>query len=93
MLPDEEVILMLASCGCLVDLRLKGCTGLGDLAITSIPRSCRLPKSVDITHCYGVEPKAVKSLLLNLPRLKQVQVEEGKALDVLMCKMNIAFIN
>lgn len=82
MLPDKEVMSMLASCGRLIDLRLRGCQGLGNLAISSIPKSCRLLESIDIVHCCGVEPKAIESLLLNSPRLKRVQVEEGKVSEV-----------
>ncbi|OWM74933.1 hypothetical protein CDL15_Pgr021284 [Punica granatum] len=82
MLPDKEVISMLASCSHLVDLRLRGCKGLGNATISSVPRCCRLLESIDIVHCCGVEAKAVESLLLNSPRLKRVQVEDDKVSDV-----------
>ncbi|KAK4752827.1 hypothetical protein SAY87_021625 [Trapa incisa] len=81
MLPDKEVISMLASCSFLVDLRLRGCKGLGNLTLASIPRSCRLLECVDIVHCCSVDAKAVESLIVNSPRLKQVQVEEAKVSD------------
>ncbi|KAF8010941.1 hypothetical protein BT93_J1542 [Corymbia citriodora subsp. variegata] len=78
MLPDKELIAMLASCSYLIDLRLRGCKGLMEQAILSIHRSCKLLESVDLRQCCGIGEKAVESLIYNSPRLRQLQVEESK---------------
>ncbi|KAK3444289.1 hypothetical protein EUGRSUZ_H01852 [Eucalyptus grandis] len=81
MLPDKELIAMLASCSRLIDLRLRGCKGLTDPVILSIHRSCKLLESIDLMHCRGIGEKSVESLVLNSPRLKKLQVEESKLSD------------
>lgn len=81
MLPDKELIAMLASCSRLINLRLRGCKGLTDPVILSIHRSCKLLESIDLMNCRGIGEKAVESLVLNSPRLKKLQVEESKLSD------------
>ncbi|KAL3752793.1 hypothetical protein ACJRO7_000226 [Eucalyptus globulus] len=81
MLPDKELIAMLASCSRLIDLRLRGCKGLTDPVILSIRRSCKLLESIDLMHCRGIGEKSVESLVLNSPRLKKLEVEESKLSD------------
>lgn len=82
MLLDKELISMLVSCNCLVDLRLRGCKGLTKAALVSIFKSCKRLENVDIMHCPGIEAEAVELLVLNSPQLRQVQVEESKLSDV-----------
>ncbi|XP_056176655.1 F-box/LRR-repeat protein 4 [Syzygium oleosum] len=92
MLPDKELIAMLASCSHLVDLRLRGCKGLTDPAILSIYRSCKLLESVDLMHCCGIGEKAVESLITNSPRLRRLQVEESKLSDAAKTQASHKFI-
>ncbi|KAJ4832905.1 hypothetical protein Tsubulata_048205 [Turnera subulata] len=79
---DKEFISMLASCTDLIELKLRGCQGLSNLAMLSMLKSCKRLESIDIMHCCGIGSAAVESFLLNAPRLKQLQVEESKVSDV-----------
>ncbi|XP_030530996.1 F-box/LRR-repeat protein 20 [Rhodamnia argentea] len=92
MLPDKELIAMLASCSQLIGLRLRGCKGLTDPAIVSICRRCKLLESVDLVQCCGIGEKAVESLVLNSPRLRQLQVEESKFSDAARTRASHKFI-
>ncbi|KDP46417.1 hypothetical protein JCGZ_10257 [Jatropha curcas] len=78
---DKELISMLVSCNCLIELRLRGCKGLTSAAIVSMIKSCKKLEIVDIMHCSGIEAEAIELLVLNSPRLIQVQVEESKLSD------------
>ncbi|KAK6913072.1 Leucine-rich repeat [Dillenia turbinata] len=82
MLVDKEFVSMIVSCGGLVEVKLRGCGGLGSVSLVSMTKNCKNLESVDIVNCRGIEAAAVEFLVLNLPRLRQVQVEECKLSDV-----------
>ncbi|KAF3775165.1 F-box/LRR-repeat protein 4 [Nymphaea thermarum] len=74
---DGEVGSMLASCRNLTEIRLGGCKGLTDSTISSIVNNCRALQIVDIDHCHKVTAEGV-GLLLQIPTLKQIVVEQRK---------------
>ncbi|KAL2320151.1 hypothetical protein Fmac_029120 [Flemingia macrophylla] len=81
MLHDKELVSMLVSCGCLVELRVRGCGGLTSVALASMLRSCKSLESVDVMQCLGIGPEAVEFFLKNSSRLRRVEVEESKLSD------------
>ncbi|PIN01195.1 hypothetical protein CDL12_26294 [Handroanthus impetiginosus] len=82
MLVDKELVSMLASCSFLVELKLRGCNKLTNAAVGSIVRSCKLLQNVDISYCYGIDTEGVEFLVVNSPRLRQVEVEQSKLSEV-----------
>ncbi|OMO69342.1 Leucine-rich repeat, cysteine-containing subtype [Corchorus olitorius] len=82
MLFDKEFVSMLVSCNNLTELKLRGCRTLTAMALVSISKTCKLLESVDIMNCPGIEAQAVEFLVLNCPKLRQVQVEDGKVSDI-----------
>jgi F-box/leucine-rich repeat protein 2/20 len=82
MLLDKDFISMLVSCNYLIDLRLRGCKRLTNLALVSVFKNCKLLENVDIMQCCGIEAEALELFVLNSPRLRRVQVEEIKLSDV-----------
>ncbi|KAK6928390.1 hypothetical protein RJ641_006981 [Dillenia turbinata] len=78
----KEFVSMIVSCGGLVEVKLRGCGGLGSVSLVSMSKNCKNLESVDIVNCCGIEAEAVEFLVLNLPRLQQVQVEECKLSDI-----------
>ena len=59
MLLDKEFVSMLISCYNLVNLKLRGCKGLTNLALTTMSKSCKRLENVDIMSCYGIEAEAI----------------------------------
>lgn len=78
MLFDKELVSMLVSCSYLSELKLRGCKGLTNVTMVSMFKSCKYLESVDIMYCCGIEAEAIELFVLNLPRLRQLQVEESK---------------
>ncbi|CAA6667986.1 unnamed protein product [Spirodela intermedia] len=78
LLLDKELGAMLASCGNLVEIKLRGCKGLTDAVMPSIFRFCALLEALDVTRCQGISAKGVEFLILSSPRLRQIHVEEAK---------------
>ncbi|CAL5325293.1 hypothetical protein CsSME_00004499 [Camellia sinensis var. sinensis] len=78
MLFDKELVSMLFSCSYLSELKLRGCKGLTNVTMVSMFKSCKYLESVDIMYCCGIEAEAIELFVLNLPRLRQLQVEESK---------------
>lgn len=77
-LGDKELVSMLVSCEGVVELRVKGCKGLTNIAAMAASRVCRNLERVDCLQCNGIDDRGVESLVLNLKRLKEVHVEESK---------------
>lgn len=82
MLPDKELVSMLASCDGLVELKLRNCSSLTNAAVGALVRSCKKLQCVDITYCHRVEVGAVEFLVLNSPCLRRVEVEQSKLSEV-----------
>lgn len=78
MLLDKELVSMLISCNHLVELRLRGCGRLTNLAFASVAKSCKHLQHVDITYCKSIDVEGVENFVLNSPRLRLVEVEQGK---------------
>ncbi|KAL5569421.1 hypothetical protein UlMin_025996 [Ulmus minor] len=72
MLLDKEFVSMLVSCYNLVDLKLRGCKGLTNLALTTMSKSCKRLENVDIMSCYGIEAEAIELLIRNSPNLSNI---------------------
>ncbi|CAK7328119.1 unnamed protein product [Dovyalis caffra] len=77
-LVDKELISMLVSCNCLIELNLRRCIGLTTASMVSIFKNCRELQSVDIMQCYGIGAEAVELFVLNSQQLRRLQVEENK---------------
>lgn len=82
MLLDKELISMLASCACLVKLKLRGCSKLTNAAVGAIVKSCKKLQHVDITYCCRIEVQGVEFVVLNSPCLRRVEVEQSKLSEV-----------
>ncbi|XP_058180283.1 uncharacterized protein LOC131298826 isoform X1 [Rhododendron vialii] len=82
MLVDEEFILMLASCNCLKNLKVRGCEGLTNASLVSMFKSCKQLESADIMDCPGIGAEAVELFVLNCLRLRALHVEDSKVSDV-----------
>lgn len=80
-LRDKELCSMLASCGNLVEMKLKGCKELTGSAMAAVCRFCKLLQAVDVLGCRGVGVEDVELLVLSLPQLGRIAVEEGKLSD------------
>ncbi|KAL0450701.1 UNVERIFIED_CONTAM: hypothetical protein Slati_1626500 [Sesamum latifolium] len=82
MLLDKELVSMLVSCNCLVELKLRGCGRLTNATLGSMIRSRNQLQHIDITHCCGIEVGGVEFFVLNAPRLRRVEVEQSKLSEV-----------
>ncbi|OVA20630.1 Leucine-rich repeat [Macleaya cordata] len=82
MLADKELVSMLVSCKNLMDIKLRGCRGITNASMVSMCKSCKVMESVDIKQCFRIGEQGVEVVLMNLPRLRSVQVEENKVSDV-----------
>ncbi|KAH6791037.1 hypothetical protein C2S51_006043 [Perilla frutescens var. frutescens] len=82
MLLDKELVSMLASCDCLVELKLRGCSKLTNTAVGAMVKSCKKLQHVDITYCRSIEVQGVELFVLNSPCLRQVEVEQSKLSEV-----------
>ncbi|CAK8541149.1 unnamed protein product [Lathyrus sativus] len=81
MLFDKEFISMLVSCIHLVDLKVRGCKRLTNVAILSMLRSCKRLQNVDIMHCLGIQTDAIELLVRNASSLTRLEVEGSKLSD------------
>lgn len=79
---DKELVSMLASCDCLVELKLRGCSRLTNASVGAMARSCKQLQHVDITYCCRIEVQGVEFLVLNSPFLRRVEVEQSKLSEV-----------
>ncbi|KAL0377393.1 UNVERIFIED_CONTAM: hypothetical protein Sradi_3044800 [Sesamum radiatum] len=82
MLLDKELVSMLVSCNCLVELKLRGCGRLTNATLGSMIRSRNQLQHIDITHCCGIEVGGVEFFVLNAQRLRRVEVEQSKLSEV-----------
>ncbi|CAA0820173.1 RNI-like superfamily protein [Striga hermonthica] len=78
MLIDNELLGMLASCSFLIELRLRCCGLLTGGIVGSIIKCCKKLESVDVTCCSRIKTEGVDILVLNLPVLRRVEVEESQ---------------
>lgn len=92
MLLDKELVSMLASCGYLVELKLRGCNRLTNAAIGPIVRSCKKLRNVDMTYCRWIHMEAVEYFVMNSPRLRRVEVERSKLSHVAKIRASNKFI-
>lgn len=81
MLIDKEFVSMLVSCIHLIDLKVRGCKGLTNVAMVSMIRSCKSLENVDIKHCFGIDSEAIEVFVKNCSRLKRLEVEGYKLSD------------
>ncbi|KAL8544591.1 hypothetical protein ACS0TY_004978 [Phlomoides rotata] len=58
---------MLISCDCLVELKLRGCGRLTNLALASVAKCCKQLQHVDITYCKSMDVEGVKDFVWNSP--------------------------
>lgn len=79
---DKELVSMLVSCEGIVELRLRGCKGLTNMAMAAVIRVCRNLESVDVVQCGGIDERWVEILVSNLKKLKRFKVEQSKLSDV-----------
>ncbi|KAI3452473.1 hypothetical protein Pfo_009137 [Paulownia fortunei] len=92
MLHDKELVSMLVSCNCLVELKLRGCNRLTNASVGSMVRSCKQLQHVDITYCCRIEVDGVEFFVLNSPRLRRVEVEQSKLSEVARTWVSNKFI-
>lgn len=92
MLVDKELVSMLVSCNYLVDVKLSGCKGLTDSAMVSMVKNCKNLECVDILRCSGIGEEGIELFVLNSPRLRRLEVEEGKLSDVAKMWVSNKFI-
>ncbi|KAL1564234.1 F-box/LRR-repeat protein 3-like isoform X1 [Salvia divinorum] len=92
MLVDKEVVTMLASCVCLVELRLRGCSRLSDAVADAMVRRCKQLQLVDIAYCCGIRVQGVELIVLNSPCLRRVEVEQNKLSEAAMARVADRFV-
>lgn len=78
MLVDKELVSMLASCKNLVDIKLRGCRGITNSAMVLMCKNCKGLENVDIRQCSRVGVEGVDVILMALPKLISVLVEDIK---------------
>ncbi|KAJ0230926.1 hypothetical protein HA466_0304610 [Hirschfeldia incana] len=81
---DKEVVSMLASCGGLVELDLRGCKNLTGFVLVSLNKSCVKLRSLDITSCRLIQAGEVEAFVMKSQRLKKIVVEESKITEAAM---------
>ncbi|CAL0333000.1 unnamed protein product [Lupinus luteus] len=81
MLLDKELISMLVSCVHMIDLRLRGCKRLTNVAMVSMLRSCKRLENVDIMNCFGIEREPIAMFIKKSPRLRRIEVDGNKVSD------------
>ncbi|KAE9586521.1 hypothetical protein Lal_00044639 [Lupinus albus] len=81
MLLDKELISMLVSCVHLIDLRLRGCKRLTNVAMVSMLRSCKRLEKVDIMNCFGIGSESIEMFVKKSARLRRIEVEGNKVSD------------
>ncbi|XP_051119842.1 F-box/LRR-repeat protein 3 [Andrographis paniculata] len=80
-LVDKEVVSMFAS-GRLVEVKLRGCSKLTNIAVVSMVRMCKELQWVDISYCSGIGVDGVEFLVKKKSSLKLRGVEvEGSKLS------------
>ncbi|KAG6424756.1 hypothetical protein SASPL_115176 [Salvia splendens] len=92
MLVDKEVVSMLASCDCLVELRLRGCSRLSDAVANAMVRRCKRLQVVDVAYCCGIQVQGVEIIVLNSPCLRRVEVERNKLSEAAMARVKDRFV-
>ncbi|XP_010450662.1 PREDICTED: uncharacterized F-box/LRR-repeat protein C02F5.7-like [Camelina sativa] len=76
---DKEVVSMLASCNCLVELNLRDCKHLTDAVLVALNKHCVKLKTLDIVGCRLMEPGNVEAFVMNSSQwLKKLVVEENQ---------------
>ncbi|MCL7047512.1 hypothetical protein MKW94_010710 [Papaver nudicaule] len=78
MLVDKELVSMLVSCKNLVDIKLRGCRGITNSAMVLMCKNCKGLENVDIRQCLKVGVEGVEVVLMKLPNLTSVLVEDIK---------------
>lgn len=90
---DKELVSMLVSCDCLIDLKLRGCRKLTDATMVSVFKNCKRLERLDVMDCCGIESKSVEFFVLNSPPpLRRIRVEEKKISDDAKVWASLKFI-
>ncbi|KAL8471261.1 hypothetical protein ACS0TY_028162 [Phlomoides rotata] len=92
LLLDKELVSMLISCDHLVELKLRGCGRLTNLALASVAKCCKQLQHVDITYCKSMDVEGVEDFVWNSPRLRRVEIEQGKISEAARAWASYRFI-
>lgn len=92
MLLDKELASMLASCHCLVELRLKGCSRITNASLDAIAKRCKKLRCVDISYCCGIQVQGVEYFVLNCSCLRRIEVEKSKLSEAALIRASNAFV-
>lgn len=82
MLLDKEFASMISSYNDLRILKLRGCSKLTDVSLLSLCKNCKHLESIDMVYCHGIQVEGVEFVILNSPKLRNVQVEDRKLSEV-----------
>ncbi|CAA7055244.1 unnamed protein product [Microthlaspi erraticum] len=83
-LSDKELVSMLASCGGLVELNLRGCKSLTGSVLVSLNKSCVKLRTLDVASCGLIEGGDVEAFVVKSQRLKKIVVDEKKITEEAM---------
>ncbi|XP_076958670.1 uncharacterized protein LOC143634485 [Bidens hawaiensis] len=77
-LVDKGFASMISSFCNLRELKLRGCSGLTNVSLVSVCKNCKCLESVDMLYCNGIQEEGVEFVILNLPELRYLRVEDRK---------------
>uniref|UniRef100_A0A1J3HUX9 Putative F-box/LRR-repeat protein C02F5.7 n=1 Tax=Noccaea caerulescens TaxID=107243 RepID=A0A1J3HUX9_NOCCA len=77
-LSDKELVSMLASCGGLVELNLRGCKSLTGSVLVALNKSCVKLRTLDVVSCRLIEGDDVEAFVVKSQKLEKIVVEEKK---------------
>uniref|UniRef100_A0A1J3EXC8 Uncharacterized protein n=1 Tax=Noccaea caerulescens TaxID=107243 RepID=A0A1J3EXC8_NOCCA len=75
---------MLASCGGLVELNLRGCKSLTGSVLVALNKSCVKLRTLDVVSCRLIEGDDVEAFVMKSQRLQKIVVDESKITEEAM---------
>ncbi|KAL4031205.1 hypothetical protein IC575_009479 [Cucumis melo] len=92
MLMDKDFISMVISCNSIKELNLRGCKWLTGAAIFALWKNCKELETIDIVQCSKIHANAVELYAINLPKLRQLKVEDDKISNILRNSASRRFV-
>ncbi|XP_022989119.1 F-box/LRR-repeat protein 7 [Cucurbita maxima] len=90
---DKDFSSMIISCSSITELNLRGCKGLTGASILATWRSCKNLEAIDIVQCPRIQASALELCVLNLPRLRQLKVEDDRVSDIVGSSVSRRFVD
>ncbi|XP_038906121.1 F-box/LRR-repeat protein 4 [Benincasa hispida] len=91
-LMDKDFISMIISCNSIKELKLRGCKWLTGAAIFALWKNCKDLETIDIVQCPKIHSISVELYAMNLPKLRQLKVEDDKIYDIVRNSASRQFV-